>query len=468
MSSLRLRMMIAVSLLAVVAVVAVALAARQRTRSEFRRFQELEKISTSSNPDGDSDRIAALLEGRCCEPDALRAAGAALPPDEVLVVTDVSNHVIAKSGKPLDSVNEFRFSRNGGGVALDAARRDHVGAITGVSLRFQIAGIPLHMANGNTAYLFVLPLPKDEAERPAALFLGSVDHSLLLATILIAAIALLATWLLTSRIAGPIEALRRAAQDLARGNLGRRVDTRGSDEIAELSRSFNAMAAELENQQTLRRNLVHDVVHELRTPLTALRCRIDSITDGVTMDPHRDIARANEEIDHLSRLVEDLHELALAEARELKLAISEAPLGPIVGSAARAAGLESDPRLRVIVDKGLLVRGDAVRLRQVVLNILNNAARYTPSEGVITVSAFHHDKETVVEVHNTGSTLTPDEIAHVFDRFYRADPSRQRASGGTGLGLSIVKNLIEAQGGRVWSRCDDSGVSFAFALPSQT
>ena len=122
----------------------------------------------------------------------------------------------------------------------------------------------------------------------------------------------------------------------------------------------------------------------------------------------------------------------------------------------------------MIVDKGLLVRGDAVRLRQVVLNILNNAARYTPSEGVITVSAFHHDKETVVEVHNTGSTLTPDEIAHVFDRFYRADPSRQRASGGTGLGLSIVKNLIEAQGGRVWSRCDDSGVSFAFALPSQT
>jgi signal transduction histidine kinase len=109
------------------------------------------------------------------------------------------------------------------------------------------------------------------------------------------------------------------------------VDTRGSDEIAELSRSFNAMAAELENQQTLRRNLVHDVVHELRTPLTALRCRIDSITDGVTMDPHRDIARANEEIDHLSRLVEDLHELALAEARELKLAISEAPLGPSSG-----------------------------------------------------------------------------------------------------------------------------------------
>jgi two-component system, OmpR family, sensor histidine kinase BaeS len=99
---------------------------------------------------------------------------------------------------------------------------------------------------------------------------------------------------------------------------------------------------------------------------------------------------------------------------------------------------------------------------------LHNAARYTLSEGVITVSAFHRDKETVVEAHNTSSTLTPDEIARVFDRLYRADPSRQRASGGTGLGLSIVKNPIEAQGGRVSSRSDDSGVSFVLALPSHT
>ena len=135
-------------------------------------------------------------------------------------------------------------------------------------------------------------------------------------------------------------------------------------------------------------------------------------------------------------------------------------------SAARAAGLEGDPRLRMTLDNNLIIRGDAVRLRQVVLNILSNAARYTPADGMITVSAAHRDKEIIVEVHNTGSNLTGDEIAHVFDRFYRADPSRQRASGGTGLGLSIVKNIIEAQGGRVWSRSDDSGVSFAFALPS--
>lgn len=278
---------------------------------------------------------------------------------------------------------------------------------------------------------------------------------------------MLATWTLTRRIAGPIEELRGAARGLAQGDLGRRVDPRGSDEITELGRSFNAMAAELEKLQMLRRNLVHDVVHELRTPLAALRCRIDSVTDGVSTDPLKDIACVNEEIDHLLRLVEDLHELALAEARELKLTISEVRLGPIVESAARAAGLESDSRLRIMLDNHLVVRGDSVRLRQVLLNILSNASQYTPTEGTITISAFRRDRETVVEVHNTGSKLSPDALAHVFDRFYRADPSRQRASGGTGLGLSIVKNLVEAQGGRVWSRSDDSGVSFAFAMPSR-
>jgi signal transduction histidine kinase len=464
--SLRLRMMVAVGLLAVAAIVAVALAARQRTRSEFRRFQQLEKISVSSHAGGDPERISSILAGRCCDSNALRTAANALSPQQALVITDGSGNVIAKSGKPLEGVSEFRFSRDGEVVAIEATGRDHGAAVTGVSLRFRVRGTPVSMANGDTTYLYVFPFPEDQAERPEAVFLGSVDRSLLLATTLIAAIALLATWTLTRRIVGPIEELRVATRDLARGRLGRRVDTSGSDEIAELGRSFNAMAAELENQQALRRNLVHDVVHELRTPLTALRCRVDSVTDGVSTDPRKEIAGANEEIDHLARLVEDLHELALAEARELKFNISEMPLGPIVESAARAASLDGDPRLRVNLDEALVVRGDAMRLRQVVLNILSNAARYTPAEGTITVNACRRDGETVVEVQNTGSKLTSDEVAHVFDRFYRADPSRQRATGGTGLGLTIVKNLVEAQGGRVWARSDESGVTFAFALPA--
>ena len=297
------------------------------------------------------------------------------------------------------------------------------------------------------------------------MFLGSVDRSLLLATTVIAIIALLATWMLTRRVVGPVEELSIATRDLAHGHLERRVYMRGSNEIAELGRSFNDMSAELEKQETLRRNLVNDVVHELRTPLAALRCRADSIMDGISSNPRTELAGADEEIEHLARLVEDLHELALAEARELKFNISETPLGPIVASAMRAAGLDADPRVRVNLDETLVVRGDAVRLRQIVLNILTNAVRYTPVQGTITIKTYRHIGETVVEVNNTGSNLTSDELAHVFDRFYRADPSRQRATGGIGLGLAIVKNLAEAQGGHVWARSDGSSVTFAFAIP---
>jgi signal transduction histidine kinase len=225
------------------------------------------------------------------------------------------------------------------------------------------------------------------------------------------------------------------------------------------------MASELENQQRLRRNLVHDVVHELRTPLTALRCRLDSISDGISKDPHNEIEGANDEIAHLTRLVEDLHEVALAEARELRLNISDEPLEPIIASAVRAAGLEGDSRLQVVVADGTVLQADPIRLRQVMLNILTNASRHTPPHGTVTVNAHDVDGEVIVEVQNTGSHLSSYEITRVFDRFYRADPSRERSTGGTGLGLAIVKNIIEAHGGRVWARSDDLSVSFVFALP---
>ena len=307
--------------------------------------------------------------------------------------------------------------------------------------------------------------PMETIEQPDSIFLGSLDRSLLLVTGLVAAASLLATWILTRRIVGPVEELRKAARQLATGDLTRRLSIRGSDEIAELGKSFNTMASELENQQTLRRNLVHDVVHELRTPLTALRCRLDSITDGVSKDPGGELEGANDEIAHLTRLVEDLHEVALAEARELRLNISDEPLEPIIASAVGAAGLEGDSRLLVVVADGTVVQADPIRLRQVMLNILTNAARHTPPRGTVTVSAHDVDGEVIIEVQNTGSHLRSSEITRVFDRFYRADPSRERSTGGTGLGLAIVKNIIEAHGGRVWARSDDLSVSFGFALP---
>ncbi|MBV8867460.1 MAG: HAMP domain-containing protein [Acidobacteriaceae bacterium] len=461
-------MMIAVGTLAIAAIIAVALTARQRTRTEFRRFQALTKIATSATgDDGNAGKVAAILEEHCCDLASLEAAAAALSPRDVYVLVDSANQMIAKFGKPLERVSDLRLSRAGQEVTIYLTQSGHGKSGARATLMIHMDGMPIQSKSNGPATLYVFPIPDGEIEQPDSIFLGSVDRSLLLVAGLVAVAALLATWTLTRRVVGPVEELRKAARELAAGNLTPRVSIRGSDEIAELSKSFNAMASELENQQRLRRNLVHDVVHELRTPLTALRCRLDSISDGISKDPHSEIEGANNEIVHLTRLVEDLHEVALAEARELRLNISDEPLEPIIASAVRAAGLDGDPRIQVMAADGAVVQADPVRLRQVMLNILTNAGRHTPSHGTVTVHAHHVDDEVFVEVCNTGSQLSSYEITHVFDRFYRADPSRERSTGGTGLGLAIVKNIIEAHGGRVWASSDDRGVSFGFGLPSR-
>jgi two-component system sensor histidine kinase BaeS len=322
------------------------------------------------------------------------------------------------------------------------------------------------MADGSAATVQVVPMRRPDADQPAAQFLGSIDRRLLLVTAGVAAFALLMTWLISRRIVGPIAELRDATRALASGQLSRRVHARGSDEVAELATGFNHMAEALERQQQLRRNLVHDVAHELRTPLTALRCRVESVLDGLVKDPLPVLAQMNEEVSHLSQLVSDLEELAHAEARELPFAIADVDVAAVCRSALRVAGLEADPRVRLNLQDGLMACADAMRLRQIVLNLLTNADRYTPAGGVITLRARSGDSTAVIEVHNTGSALTGDELARVFDRFYRTDPARQRATGGSGLGLAIVKQLAEAQGGTAWAASDSAGVTFGVKLPS--
>jgi signal transduction histidine kinase len=136
-----------------------------------------------------------------------------------------------------------------------------------------------------------------------------------------------------------------------------------------------------------------------------------------------------------------------------------------VASAIRATSLEHDQRVRLEIPDDLHMRADVVRTRQVLINLLTNAGRHAPTGGRITIAVRVEQRETVVDVHNTGSALDAEQLQRLFDRFYRADPSRQRDTGGTGLGLAIVKHLVEAQGGRVWASSDGTGVTVGFALP---
>ena len=463
-SSLRTRLLIAVGVLAIAAALAVAITARQSTRQEFRKFRDLERIGPMLYASALTAGVAAALDGRCCADRAMAQVSAQLGANDVLVVIDPERaETIATAGSMLRDLQEVDIRPRGDTLLFEATR------VTGstserVSLVFR--GGPMRRVrtvDGRGAEVRVLVLPQREADVPAAAFLGSVDQRLLVMTAVVGILALAATWVLTRRITGPIVELSDATRDVAAGNLSRRVEARGGDEIAGLARSFNAMAAQLEHQQALRRNLVSDVAHELRTPLTALRCRLESILDGVAANPQQAVHGAADEVRHLSRLVDDLQELALAEAGELAMSMAPIDIGDVIASAARATALDADSRLQLDVPDGLMARGDPVRVRQVLVNLMTNAQRHAPADGRITITAQGADGEVRVEVHNTGSDLTAEEIARVFDRFYRADPARQRTTGGAGLGLAIVKHLVEAQGGRVWASGGD-GARFGFSL----
>jgi signal transduction histidine kinase len=475
-ASLQTRLVLAAGAVAVVAIVAVAFATRQGTRHEFLKFQDLERRATLQLA-LQTNLVVQTLDGRCCTADAMSDVLRHLPDDQILLVIDSNGQLVAHAGAALRDVSVIGAQDDNGLLQIEATLR-RGGELRQIALKLHTRGQPIRLAERDRyARVYLVPFRPQEngsgsANDPrAAAFLGSLDRGALLVTTLAAMLAIAATWMISRRIVGPIAELSAAAGDLSAGKLDRRVTVRGAGEVADLGRRFNAMAAELERQHTLRRGLLHDVAHELRTPLTALRCRLETWMDGLSPAPATAYRDMRDEVLHLGQLVDDLQELALAEARELRLHAAPLEIAPLLSSAIRAAGLEHDPRVHANVEPGLVAHADAVRVRQIVLNLLANADRHTPAGGSINIRAATHARadaegtEVVVAVSNTGSHLTPDQLARVFDRFYRTDPSRQRATGGTGLGLAIVKHLVEAQGGSVFARSGDADVTVAFTLP---
>jgi len=463
-SSLQTRLLLAVGSLAVASVVAVSFSARQSTRQEFERFRGIEQVRENDAISATLGRVVSSLDGKCCAGETIEAAAATLGANQVLFVFDPNGDLLGAAGRNID-ISGTTATFVDGTMKIDARTRA-ADRTTGMTLSFKGTPMaPIRRSDGGAATVHVVSWPHPERDGPTAQFLGSVDRRLIVATVGVALLSLFVTWVVARRVVGPIKELRDATRDLARGDLTRRVSSRGSDEVADLAHGFNTMAEALERQENLRRNLVHDVAHELRTPLTALRCRVETVIDGLSPDPRAALMGVKEDVAHLSQLVGDLEELARAEARELSFTIAAIDIGEVCRSAVRAAGLDGDPRVRVQLEDGMMANADAMRARQVLVNLLTNADRHAPAGGVISIRLVRGGTQAIVQVHNTGSSLTPAELARVFDRFYRADPARQRATGGSGLGLAIAKQLAEAQGGSVRASSDDTGVTFELALP---
>jgi signal transduction histidine kinase len=296
-------------------------------------------------------------------------------------------------------------------------------------------------------------------------------------------------YLLARRLVRRLERLGRAAEAFADGDLSQRVEVDAEDEVAQLASRFNTMADRLsdtlsdlarerdvvEEALQAKRELVANVSHELRTPLASIRAHTESLMLPGDLDPQivrGYLAVIDRQSQQLSRLIDDLFVLSTTESGALPLARRPVELKDIleevVSSIQPAA--RTDRRVGIVteVDSALAqVLADRQRVAQVLANLLRNAVRYTPEGGLVAVRAAQCNAHyVVISVEDTGEGIPPEALQHIFDRFYRADPSRDRASGGAGLGLAIVRELVTSMGGEVSAESVvGEGSRFAFTLP---
>ena len=314
-------------------------------------------------------------------------------------------------------------------------------------------------------------IPPERLERFQENFGNRVWETLSWSLALAAIIGLVVGILLSRSLVKPLTELEKGAKEIAAHNLTYRVPEKGSQEVRTVAHAFNEMAIELEQEETLRRNMLADVTHELRHPVHVLRGNLRGIIDGVFPLKMEEIVFLEEETRHLSQLVNDLHELALAEAHELPLHKQVVDLGSLVQDATDAVhplALDKSIALETTVPSSpIQANVDPARLRQVVHNLLSNAIHYTPEGGQVIASLAESSEGILLEVVDNGIGLTAEELPHVFDRFYQTDNSRDRALGGAGLGLAIAKAIVEAHDGRISASSPgrDQGSTFTIHLP---
>jgi signal transduction histidine kinase len=298
----------------------------------------------------------------------------------------------------------------------------------------------------------------------------SIGRFFLWGGLLAIAIALLLTFFLSRRILAPVKALTKAARQFGKGDFSSRVDSESKGEVGELAQSFNSMADNLEHTERLRRNMVADIAHELRTPLSNLRGYLEAISDGVVRPDEDTIRSLNEEASSLSRLVDDLQELSLADAGEIKLVTRPEEIIRLINETVAALQTKATSR-GLTIDTDLpdalpTVNIDAHRIKQVLHNLLENAIAHTDKGGQIMVTAKERQNQVHISVADEGEGIPAQDLPLIFERFYRVDKSRSRTTGGSGLGLTIAKRLVEAHGGKIEATSQPGkGSTFTFTIP---
>jgi two-component system OmpR family sensor kinase len=358
--------------------------------------------------------------------------------------------------------------------------------------------LPIQVEGQTVGFLLTTPPSGMQLQPQEQSYLDQVNRALLLAGALAGGLGILLGLGLSRGLTAPLARLTAAARHIAGGDLSQRVPETGSAEIAALGQAFNHMAADLEKAEELRRNMVADVAHELRTPLSVLQGNLRAILDGVYPLEQAEIAALYDESRLLSRLVDDLHDLAQAEAGRLHLDVRPTNLVEVIqttvanlGVAAEAKGVRltadwaNEPRRERSAERLPPVLADPDRLAQIMRNLLSNALRHTSEGGEVTVSAavlpskpalsaacpeprrrVEGPQAVRIVVADTGEGIPSGDLPHVFERFWRAERSRSRGRGGSGLGLAIARHLVQAHGGEIGVESEvGKGSRFWFTLP---
>lgn len=302
-------------------------------------------------------------------------------------------------------------------------------------------------------------------------FLRAMNTALAVAATAAFLAAVAVSVFVTRRIVAPVRAMTTASARIADGRYSERVPVTSDDELGELAGQFNRMAATLERVEQARRDLVADVAHELRTPLASIAGYLEGLLDGVVPAEPETFHRLHREAARLQRLVNDLQELLRVEAGQVPIHLRRIEVQDLMDAAAARLRPQFDDKgiaLDVDVPPGLPpVLADPDRIGQVTTNLLGNALQYTPAGGRVTLRARREQSAVAIAVIDTGIGIAPEHLPHLFDRFYRADRSRARASGGSGIGLTIARYLVDAHGGmiRAESAGPGQGSTFTFTLP---
>jgi len=306
----------------------------------------------------------------------------------------------------------------------------------------------------------------DEIHR---MFLSSIHYYLLWASLAALLLAFVLSYLLTRRVLRPLSQMNAITREVAAGNFSARVEVATEDEVGQLGHSFNQMADSLERIEQLRKNMVADVAHELRTPLTNLRGYLEALNDQVIAPAPETLQMLQGETMRLVKLVDNLQQLARAEAARHSLRREQLAIATQIGELLplyRPVLQEKDMAIDTDFPAGAAtVFADRDKFLQAVRNLLDNSVKFSPEHGRIAITSRREGREIAIRFANDGPPIAEKDLPYLFERFFRTDRSRTRDVGGAGIGLAITKELVEAHGGRVGAESSDGRTTVWFSLP---